>query len=408
MKKVLFVIFLIFFSLFTLTGQTASDDLDDFDDFDSIFDDASDVDEAVVDAPEEKKDTPVQIIASAFSSMVHFSGEFSADAGLLYAYINENKFSGVLTLKNTLYMTVSPVSSFSIRGSFYTGYDNGFSLTVPTFYFDYFLLNRIFISAGKKSLTWGYTRLFCDSTYYGAGMHSLCLYKTGPLYTNVFADDGNPICVEIRYPWTTGTASFVVTGNFDGNIHPRNFNYYASLEFSILNTSINLFAKKPSQPSNEVIPLLGGLEVKRTILGFDTYIQGICKLNNVNMIKSRSGYDYVTATGGFYRLFDKFDPNIGFNLEYQFEYSPNAELKMQHRLAFEGGLKRIGKRKNMKIGVISHFNITELHGCTGLNFIVSGLIPYADWTTKAAVGYGKKYGNPVFMMSTGLSLALNY
>ena len=155
MKKVFITIFLILFSLFTVSAQEdfiESDETEAFDDFDSIFDEASDVDEAIVEEEESKPSTPIQIIASAFSSMVRFSGNFTADASLVYAYINENKFSGALTVKNTLYMTVTPVSSFNIRGSFYTGYDNGFSVTVPTFYFDYFLLNRLFISAGKNLL----------------------------------------------------------------------------------------------------------------------------------------------------------------------------------------------------------------------------------------------------------------
>ena len=341
--------------------------------------------------------------------MVRFSGNFTADAGVAFFHTNEDKFSGVLTINNTLYMTVSPINSFSIRGSFETGYSNGFTITVPTFYFDYFLLNRVFISAGKKSLSWGYTRLFNDSSYYGCGTHSYCLYSTGPLYTNIFNGDGSPLCLEIRYPWATGTITFAVTGSFNGEIKPERFNYYGSLEFSVFRTSINLFVKRPSVSKPEDGNLLGGMEVKRTIFGFDTYIQGIAYLNDIKKFTSSRGYNYIVCTTGLYRLFDAFDPNIGFNLEYQFEFLPNPENRSTcHRLAFEGGLKRLGKNKNMKLGIISHFNISELHGYTGLNFAVSGILPYADWTTKAAVGYGKKYNAPVFMMSTGLSLALDY
>ena len=421
MKKSIVAVLFVLFSIFTVYSQeeniesedaellALTDDSDDFDEFDSIFENAEDVDEALVEEPEEKKNTPIQVIASAFSSMVRFSGNFTADAGLVYMHNNGDNFSGALTVKNTLYMTVSPASFFSVRGSFYTGYDNGFALTVPEFYFDYFLLNRIFISAGKRGVSISdYTRLFCDSSYYGCGMHSGCLYSTGPLFTSISAGDGSPLCVDIRYPWATGTLTFATTGSFNGQIDPNSFNYYGSLEFSVLNTSINLFARKPQKAKDAPHSLIGGIEAKRTILGFDTYVQGIIRANNIKLITSRTGYDYGVATVGIYRLWDGFDPNIGFNIEYQFEYSPNADIKMQHRLAFEGGLKRIGKSKNMKIGVISHFNISELHGFSGLTFNVSGLIPYADWSTKAAVGYGRKYSGPVFMMSTGLSLALDY
>lgn len=430
MKKVIFTSIFLFISTFMIFGQedleqnsleeteinqeefsdaSESEDLSDFDDFDSIFNDAEDLDEAVTEETEKKASTPVQILVSAFSSMVRFSGNFTADAGVAYFHTSEDKFSGVLTINNTLYMTVSPINSFSVRGSFETGYSNGFTITVPTLYFDYFLLNRVFISAGKKSLSWGYTRLFNDSAYYGCGTHSYCLYSTGPLYTNIFNGDGSPLCLEIRYPWATGTITFAVTGSFNGEIKPERFNYYGSLEFSVFRTSINLFVKRPSVSKPEDGNLLGGMEVKRTIFGFDTYIQGIAYLNDIKKFTSSRGYNYIVCTTGLYRLFDAFDPNIGFNLEYQFEFLPNPENRSTcHRLAFEGGLKRLGKNKNMKLGIISHFNISELHGYTGLNFAVSGILPYADWTTKAAVGYGKKYNAPVFMMSTGLSLALDY
>ena len=218
MKKVIFISIFLIVSGFMIFGQedselqdssdTLSLDSEDFDDFDSIFNDAEDLDEAVVEEKENKTSTPIQVIASAFSSMVRFSGKFTADTGIVFAHTNEDHFSGYLTIGNTLYMTVTPVSFFSVRGSFYTGYDNGFAVTVPNFYFDYFLLNRVFISAGKKSLSWGYTRLFNDSAYYGCVTHSTCLYSTGPLYTNIFSGDSSPLCVEIRYPWSTGTITF--------------------------------------------------------------------------------------------------------------------------------------------------------------------------------------------------------
>ena len=51
---------------------------------------------------------------------------------------------------------------------------------------------------------------------------------------------------------------------------------------------------------------------------------------------------------------------------------------------------------------------TEKHGFSALNFIVSGILPYADWSTKVGAGYGSKYEIPAFLMSSSLSLALDY
>ena len=433
MKKVFISLFLIFISISVVTGQEAFHDLDDdsffdnidnkdieasdelaesdsfdeFDDFDSIFDDAADVENGIVEEKDKNANAVVQVIASAFSSMVRFSGNFSADVGMSYTHVNEGKFAAGFTIKNTLNMTISPLDCFYVRGGLYTGYDNGFALAVTELYFDYFILYRVFLSAGKKGLSWGYTRLFNNGSYYGCGTVSGCLYSTGPLYTNICVGDGSPLCLEIRYPWATGTITFAATGNFNGDVKLENFNYYGSLEFSVLNTSINLFAKKPAGSADSTC-FLGGLEVKKTILGFDTYFQGICRVNDIKMFKSSSGYDYIVGTLGLYRLWDEFDPNIGVNLEYQYEFNPKGDRRHNHRLAFEGGIKRLGNKKNMKIGIISHFNITERHGYTGLSFVASGILPYVDWSTSGAVGYGAKYGKPVFTMSTGLSLALDY
>ena len=91
MKKVIFISIFLIVSGFMIFGQEDSDqnsleeteinqeefsdaseseDFSDFDDFDSIFEDAEDLDEAVVEEKENKTSTPIQVIASAFSSMV--------------------------------------------------------------------------------------------------------------------------------------------------------------------------------------------------------------------------------------------------------------------------------------------------------------------------------------------------
>ena len=73
-----------------------------------------------------------------------------------------------------------------------------------------------------------------------------------------------------------------------------------------------------------------------------------------------------------------------------------------------GILQRIGKNKNVKVGVLSHYNFTENHGYSGLNLLVSGVLPYADWSNKVAVGYGTKYEIPTVLVSTSIALSLDY
>ncbi len=410
MKKTLLLVLSVLF-FFSLFSQEDDSYIADIDDFDSIFEDAQDLEEAVSDT-EEKPETAVQVVASAFSSMVHFSGNFSGSAGIAYAHkYNEDgkndNASGIVSLKNTLNMTVAPVNTFVVRGSVYTGIDNGFTVAVNSFYFDYLLLDRFYLSAGKKSISWGNIRLF-NSDYYGGETHSGGLYCTGPKHADIFSEDGAPLALDIKYPWSWGTLTFAATGNYTDDLKPNAFNYYGSLEVSFLNTNLNLFAKRPAKNTEPVRTNLAGLEIKKTLFGFDTYAQGIVRIKDIKSLDSTDGYDYVTATAGFYHLFDSFEPNIGFNIEYQYEYNPSLETEHYNRIAFEGGLKRIGKRKNIKIGVLSHYNITENHGYSGLNFIVSGILPYADWSNKVAVGYGSKYEIPVILASSTIELALDY
>lgn len=421
-----------------------TDNIDDFDDFDSIFEDAEDIE--VSELEEEKKnESPVQVIASAFSSMVHFSGNFKGEVGLAFikneANEKEDKPTGYFTLNNTLNMTIAPNNIFVVHGSLETGISNAFNISVSSLYFDYLFLDHLYITAGKKSISWGNLRLFNNSTYYnnaaydGSPTHSGGLLCTGPRYVDIWSEDGAQYSLQLRYPWTFGTVTFATTGNNTSALEADSVNYYGSIEVSLLNTNINLYAKFPEQASAKdattgvVDPLkkknnIFVLELKRTILGFDVYGQGLARIRDFSNFNHSTGYDYIVGTVGLYRLWDSFDPNIGFNIEYQHEFHPinnvattdataatTAATNKQRnfdRIAFEGGVKRIGKNKNIKVGVISHYNITEKHGFTGLSFIVSGICPYADWTNNFAFGYGEKYKAPIYIFNSAITLSLDY
>lgn len=444
MKKVLTVLFLSFFCFSVFSKESKSKDLDsedfseveltenddfesdfsdesdgfedsedledeDFDDFDSIFDDAQDLDEAIVDEKKEPE-TPMEVVACAFSSMVRFSGHFSGEAGGVFlkdaSEETEDKPTGFISLSNSLNMTVSPIDIFAVRASLDTGIGNGFNLSVSSLYFDYLLLNHFYISAGKRGISWGNIRLF-NGGYYGCETHSGGLYSTGPKHAEIFSEDGASLALQIIYPWSFGSITFATTGNASSGIKTDDFNYYGSIEVSLFNTNFNLYAKRAAKNTEPERTDIFGLEIKRTIFGFDTYMQGIARVKDYKNLNHSTGYDYIVATAGIYRLWDSFDPNIGFNIEFQHEYDGPSRQHF-NRIAFEGGVKRIGPKKNIKVGVLSHYSITEKHGFSGLSFIVSGFLPYADWSNKFAVGYGSKYVKPIYMFSSSLSLALDY
>lgn len=339
------------------------------DDFDSIFDDTGgDV--------EVEQTTPVIPAASSSNSGISFTGHFAGDVGLSAIIIEKPDFGGYISLDNTLYMTVRPAPVVNIYGALNTSLSNKFSLDLSYLYFDYMLFDRVFISAGKKNLSWGYTRLF----------------KNG----NIMEDTNGQLNAEFRFPWSTGTFTFV--GAYDykllsDNPSYKDISYAFSLEQTLLHTSVNLFAKINGLS-------LAGLEIKRTLFGFDCYGQAYVNIADYKKLNQKAGYGQVTATAGFYKLWDGFDPNLGINIEYQ--YSGN------HKIALQGGIKRIGKRKNMKAGIDWNHDFTSKDGNVTAAFIIDGVLPYASWKNAVSVDYGPATGKTKFTLGSVISLSLDY
>ena len=399
MKK-LFLLLLLFAGALGTVFAADVDDLldeeiyeDEADDFDDIF--SQDVQDITV-----EQSTPViQPAASTpAASAISFTGHFDGDVGLSAIIIEKPDFGGYLNLSNTLYMNVKPSPVFGLHGAINTSLSNGFSLALSYFYFDYLLLDRIFIYAGKKDVSWGYTRLFTNC--------------------NVMADTNGKLNAEFRYPWSTGTATLVACYDYallSTTPSYKDITYALSFEQTIGHTSVNLFAKKYGQ--SEVAggvhkSPLAGLEAKRTFFnGYDAYAQGVARLRNYKKLDSKDGWESVTATTGFYKLWDGFDPNLGINIEYQYAWVP-AAVKPEgyvhnHKIFVQGGIKRIGKNKNMKGAVEWQHNFNTTTGLVTAAFIVDGLFQYASWKNGVQVDYSSGT-KPKFTLGTTVSLSIDY
>lgn len=392
MKKLLFCLCLLFIFCDFCYSQEIEDDFDD------VFWESEDSDEAVI---------IESISENHTSSSFQVSGSVNADLGLIGSFEN-NVFNpgGYLGLESSIYLNIYPNDSFS----FHTGITGNIkyypSFSLNCFYFDYFFLNNIFISAGVKGVTWGYTRLFCDTDYYGTGKKGC-----GPQYTNIMSDSGSYVICQIRYPWENGTLSIIPMCPMwvvnSGKIGASTFEYALSYETTMFHTSVNLFARTGGNKGN-FNPLIG-LEVKKTIYGFDVYGQGIVKSCDYTKMYETSGYDYLTSTFGFYRLWDAFDPNFGLNFEYQVTRKIQNEFSQQwsHLIAFEGGIKRMGPNKNHKIGLYLHHDIIKKNGLIELAYLISSIFPYADWSNAFSISYGANE-LPVVQFGTAISMDLNF
>ena len=128
----------------------------------------------------------------------------------------------------------------------------------------------------------------------------------------------------------------------------------------------------------------------------------------------------IAFTGGLYKWWDSKDPAVGFNIEYQFSCLMESggtekvsDYDISHRLAFDGGVKRLGPKHNIKVGMEVNHSLSDSSGYLKPGFKVSGIFPNCDWTSGVKWYYGK-YGkdelNFVGRWEVGsyLSLALNY
>ena len=86
-----------------------------------------------------------------------------------------------------------------------------------------------------------------------------------------------------------------------------------------------------------------------------------------------------------------------------------TSTKNAHALAFDGGLKKLGKNHNIKLGVEYSHNITNKTGYIKPGILVSGIFPGCDWKNGVKWDYGKDLpASGKWTIGTYFTLALDY
>ncbi|MBO5136968.1 MAG: hypothetical protein J6B81_00530 [Spirochaetaceae bacterium] len=415
MKKIL-----CFFVTVCFTALLVAQDSDaGFNDFDSLFAEATDVEVQQQEPPVAQESQPQnntvteKTSSNPYYKPLSFSGRLEAEVGGVVFFENKNfNFSGYLNLLNDLSFSARASKNLAVKGTLRAKLPS-FSLSLHELYFDYLFLDKLYISAGKKNISWGYVQLFSESSNYGTGVDAFGKPYSGPLLTNVVADSGESVSAVLQLPVLTGTITAVAmySGEVDTTPSYKDFSFAGSIEMTLLQTSINLFARTyPSLEGNLphlYKPPVLGLEMKRTFFGTDFYAQSLVSVFDFKKLDSKEGYDCVAATGGFYRLWEA-ERKVGFNVEYQYVYTPNGEDSHAHRVAFAGGISRLGSRKNIKLGIDWNHDFTKKSGDAKLGLILSGIFPHADWINGFSVAYASEQKIPDMTFATSLRLLLDY
>ncbi|MCR5217752.1 hypothetical protein [Treponema sp.] len=426
MKKFFFLILSVISSV-TLFSQETSD-------LDSYFEDASDIEEAVV--VKEEKTSAAQ---NSFLSSIKFSGNLTSSlGGGLIRKDGENDFTGYLELKNHFYIDSAKSGLYKIHGDIYTSLPSAASseksegadiITLRELYFDYLLLSRAYITAGKKKTTWGYPRLFTSDSKDSSG--SLDIAGNGITYdssmnTNILADTLYGTSAQLRLPVKNGTLSALAFyRSSSSELSEENISWCFSAEFVLWNISFNLFGRKnPNQKASAVTsglityqPHVAGFETKTSLASFDIYAQELLKFTSVKkMLKVFSDTDTLhssVTTAGFYRLFSFNEFDFGFNGEYQLEYifSPeDGQEDLFHRTFAEAGLLRLGKKNNISIGLDWLHKYQEEEGYVKGGINIGGIFSCADWRTgfKATYEVKEEADLTEFVFGSWIKFTFNY
>ena len=430
----------------------------------NLFNESEDVEEAVTSEGDGQNG---KITDSDLFKSLTLTGSLNADFGGFVNYdFDQDDWDGggVFLISNTLYLSARASKDLSINGSFTTSLSNKFAIELNTLYFDYLIKDLIFVTAGKRSFSWGYPILFNNGDLFGSGTNTYGLPYVGPSYTNVLEITNNHAVFQLKIPWTSGTYTAMAMYDFDkltGNVSWKYMSYATSLEFTIFNQAINIFARtyayeetkkeaetveKPAVIGNTASssqegagteieqieevetetekkerelkdarfgywmhPIIG-LETKRTIFGIDFYGQGQFRLQDFSTV-DEGNIDYIIGTGGFYKLIDSFDPNIGIAAEYQYVFDPNMHKESEihnHKIAVEFGLRRMGRDKNLKFGLDWGHNFSTNNGLVAGAFYISNIFRHGQWKNIIGMSYDKDFTNRKIMVGSIISINMNY
>lgn len=388
------------------------------DPFADLFGEANDIVVESQDAPlPEPADGPATEHPDPFFKPLSFFGHLKAEAGVAGFY-EDGTFdgTGLFLFKNEFGMTARASKYLGMKGTLVVQYPD-FSLSVGSLYFDYLLLDKIYISGGKKPVNWGYILLFSDLSLFDFSIQKNWLEETEYVPTNILSDSEDMISLHIQIPVWTGAISGVVLYPIESARDipsMKDLSFAGSFELTMLSTAVNLFGRRNPVEDNvrsqntEYNPSVFGIELKRSVIGFDVYGQTVVGIHDVHVMDTPAGYDSIITTAGLYRLWDG-KLKIGFNFEYQHEYNPQSTVLHTHRTALLGGLSGFGPRRGMKIGFLWRHKYVVDEGDLSLGLTVSNVLPHANWKVGMEMAYGDPFRPvPKFTLATSVVLVLDY
>ncbi|MCR4823292.1 MAG: hypothetical protein K5873_10535 [Treponema sp.] len=397
------------------------------DDFDSLFENAEDTDEAVK-TEEEEVGTNYKIQVGKLKFPIEVSGKLNTEFGAAFLREDEaNEGTLYFDFKNYIYFITRPDKYLALKGTLKTTMPKDSSDTtyeqnnhlfyLYEMYFDYLAFDRIYITAGKKKSVWGNVRLFSD--YYDTSENITNTDSNtvsdsnddnvnDAKYTNILYDSREYISGIIKVPFGNHTLTALAMYNDETNVtstKTENMSIAGNVEFIFLNTSLNIFGRRfklkdsDNDSDRTQLPIIG-MELKKTIFGFDAYGQSLVRIKDGSKtwdffssgFEDKSAFSRVVSTIGTYRLWSDSMPYVGFNIEFQNIYRPypsDSQDRYVNRFAIQFGMAKLGPDKNIKPAIQWNHNINDNSGFIKAGVIFGGVLPHCDWRIGGKYEYGK-------------------
>ncbi len=363
-----------------LTIESTEDISEKFDDLDSLFLQAEDI------VVEENK-APLTPVATEKNQSITFTGFLDTDLGLGISISPDDYFEpqGYFALEHYTYMSARASDIFGIKATLKTIFPS-FSFSLHELYFDYLLLDFLYIQAGKRNITWGNTELFEN---------------------NILEDSVNGASIGLSFNLFSTNFSAIVLSQtlWGGDSVPgiKNLSFAGSIERVFGKLQLNLFGRKwATEDSNHKNPVIG-LESKINLWGFDLYNQTISHIKFDFENFKNTQLDKLFFTVGLMKDWET--PRIGFIVEYQWIYydkNVNPTIKDSHKLYFKGLVSRLFKSTS-KIGLEFEHDFVKNSGV-----ITPGYIYYALPHTDVKVGIPITYSPETWSIVPAVALSFEW
>ena len=385
-----------------LASQTDDSDFGDMmDDFDSMFEEAEDT------VGQEAENGP-SIAASDSGkdfSFLEFYGTVNASLGLVDEIWPTPQLLPYASFNSTVGFKAAPSDVFTIRGSIYAEFPS-MEWALDTMYFDYIFLNRLYITAGRTSISWGNTNIF-DS--------NILDDKSSTINPDISILDVDDYEVKKTFeaiatlPIGHGEIEALAIYSATDTLSYGNISYAVSVEYPILGFAAKLFGRMWGSNDAYALPPAIGLELTRDILGFHTTLWTAFHIPAEYPTK----LELARGIAGIGRYWEEY--KLAFVAEYELIYEDEgfnnyAGLQATWR-------HMLGSRLSPMVQWF--FDINGLCGSFIPSITISG-IPYGSLTVLLPIFYGNQSssyngmtvnstsGEPVVMLGAVVSLNLPF